>query len=213
MASERARVLTCFRRAALGVAGAVGVPLLACHALAQSAPGSVPDGNTTPPPATSSPSNPNYQPGFIDAFGRFIGDSAAKLGDSAAKLNSQLGSKLDSAKETLGEIGNQTSDAAKNAVGAAKDAVGAAKDTAGAIVGLPGERVADGRERCVTAANGGADCNPAAETMCRAKGFSGGRILDTRAEEKCPASVLLSGRLPKQGDCPTETFVTRAFCR
>ena len=44
------------------------------------------------------PPNPNYQPGFIDVFGRFIGESAVKL-------NSQL----KSTNETLGDLGNQTS--------------------------------------------------------------------------------------------------------
>ena len=34
-------------------------------------------------------------------------------------------------------------------------------------------------------------------TLCRAKGFATGRILDIEASRKCPAEVLLSGRVRK----------------
>jgi hypothetical protein len=74
-------------------------------------------------PPAAQPQNPGFRPGFIDAFGRFIDDSAAKL-------NSQL----KSTNETLGNIGSQTSGAAKDA---AIGAVGTARDAAGTIVGLP----------------------------------------------------------------------------
>jgi hypothetical protein len=181
--------------------------LLTLEAFAQPATTNLQDANSTPPAAAAPPPNSTFQPGFIDAFGRFIGDSAAKL-------NSQFNSHLD----TLGELGNQTSDAAKNAVksaveNAAKNAVGAAKDTAGAIAGLPGARFADGRERCAVATNGAADCHAAADAVCRGKGFTAGKILDTRSEQKCPARVWLSGHLPAEGECPLETFVTRAVCQ
>src|SRR5205807_10430085 len=94
-----------------------------------------------PPVAQPAPPPPtvNYQPGFIDVFGRFIGDSADKL-------NSQL----KSANQTLGDLGGQTSEAAKGAVGTAKDAA----DT---IIGLPNARIITGRERCAAAANGAPD--------------------------------------------------------
>jgi hypothetical protein len=150
------------------------------------------------PPAAGSP-NANYQPGFIDAFGRFIGDSAAKL-------NSQL----KSTSETLGNLGNRTTDAAKDA---AKGAVGAAKDAAGAIIALPNARVVTGREQCSAAANGAPDCRAAADAACRSKGFASGKSLDTQSAQKCPARVWLSGRPPAQGECSLETFVTRAVCQ
>jgi hypothetical protein len=146
------------------------------------------------PPVTQPPAA-NYQPGFIDVFGRFIGDSAAKL-------NSQL----KSANETLGDLGSQTSEAAKGAVGTARNA-------AGTIIGLPNARIVTGRERCTAAANGAPDCRAAADAACRAKGFASGRSLDTQSVQKCPARVWLSGRLPAEGECPLETFVTRAVCQ
>jgi hypothetical protein len=169
-------------------------------------PGAVPP--AAAPPATAPP-NAGYQPGFIDAFGRLIGESAAKL-------NSQI----KSTNETLGNLGNKTTDAAKDAIGTAKDAigtakdaVGTAKDAAGALVGLPSARIVTGRERCAAAANGAPDCRAAADAACRGKGFASGKILDTQSAQKCPARVWLSGRFPAEGDCQLETFVTRAVCQ
>ena len=150
-------------------------------------------------PPAAPPPNASYQPGFIDVFGRFIGESAAKL-------NSQFSSQLKSTNETLGNLGTQTTDAAKGAVGTAKDA-------AGAIIGLPSARIVTGRERCAVAANGAPDCRAAADAACRSKGFSSGKSLDTQSAQKCPARVWLSGRMPAEGDCQLETFVTRAVCQ
>jgi hypothetical protein len=53
----------------------------------------------------------------------------------------------------------------------------------------------------------------AAETLCRGKGFQGGKSLDTQSELKCPAKILLERRTPSAGECPTEIFVTRAMCQ
>jgi hypothetical protein len=157
-------------------------------------PSTAPKPPAAQPPAAQPPAA-NYQPGFIDVFGRFIGDSAAKLG-----------SQLRSANETLGDIGSQTGEAAKGAVGSARNA-------ADAIIGLPNARIVTGRERCTAAANGAPDCRAAADTACRSKGFASGKILDTQSAQKCPARVWLSGRLPAEGDCVLETFVTRAVCQ
>jgi hypothetical protein len=165
------------------------------------------------PPAAEQPAAqpPAAEPrGFIDAFGRFIGESAAKL-DSQIK----------STNEALGSLGSQTTDAAKDvakdavdtARDVAKDAVGTAKDAAGALIALPSARIVTGRERCATAANGAPDCRTAADAACRGKGFAAGRSLDTQSTQKCPARVWLSGRPPQDGDCQLETFVTRAVCQ
>lgn len=148
------------------------------------------------------PRNDASRPGFIDAFGHLVGDSAAQF-------NTQLGG----ARDALGELGRKTGDAAKNAVGAASKAVDAAKETAGQVVGLPNMRFADGHERCATTTNGAADCQAAAVAICRAKGFATGKLLDTQSLQKCPARVWLSGHLPGDGDCASETFATRAVCQ
>jgi type IV secretory pathway VirB10-like protein len=158
---------------------------------------------TTAQPTTAPPPSASYQPGFIDAFGRFIGESASKLN-----------SRLKSTNETLGNLSSQTTGAAKDAAeGAAQAAVGTAKQAAGAIIGLPSQHIVTGRERCAAAANGAPDCRTAADAACRAKGFAAGKSLDTQSAEKCPARVWLSGRLPADGDCQLETFVTRVVCQ
>jgi hypothetical protein len=158
---------------------------------------------TTAQPTTAQPPSASYQPGFIDAFGRFIGESASKLN-----------SRLKSTNETLGNLSSQTTGAAKDAAeGAAQAAVGTAKQAAGAIVGLPSQHIVTGRERCAAAANGAPDCRAAADAACRAKGFAAGKGLDTQSAQKCPARVWLSGRLPADGDCQLETFVTRVVCQ
>jgi hypothetical protein len=172
----------------------------AAQAAALQAPGAQPPAADTPvgePPPAGAP-DAGYQPGFIDAFGRFIGESAAKL-DSQIK----------STNEALSHLGSQTTDAAK---GVAKDAVGVAKDAA-ALIGLPNARIFTGRERCAAAANGAPDCRAAANTACRNKGFATGKSLDTQSTQSCPARVWLSGRPPQDGDCRLETFLTRAVCQ
>jgi hypothetical protein len=142
---------------------------------------------TAPPPAVQTP-DPNYKPGFIEAFGRWLQEGRAKF-DSQMK----------GAREKFGEFHNKAKENAKEAVGA--------------IAGLPNARAMNGHERCEVAPNGAPDCRNAANTICRGKGFQTGKILDSTSEEKCPARVFLSGRTPAAGECKTETFVTRAVCQ
>jgi hypothetical protein len=142
-------------------------------------------GNAQP---TALAPNPAFKPGFIDAFGRWLDEGATKLK-----------SDMQGAQEKVDKFGNQARDAAK--------------DATGAVMGLPNARVVTGRERCAPAQNGGPDCQAAANTVCRGKGFQTGKSLDTQSEQKCPAKVLLEGRAPNASECPTEIFVTRAMCQ
>lgn len=93
------------------------------------------------------------------------------------------------------------------------EALGSATDAAGALVGLPNARMVRGRERCPASANGAPDCNPAADALCRAKGFESGRGVDVNSARKCPARAWLSGRVPGEHECVVETFVTSAVCQ
>ncbi len=138
------------------------------------------------PPAAQAPS-PNYQPGFIDAVGRWLQEGAAKFK-----------SEMQGAKENIDKLGNQARDTAK--------------DVTGGILALPSSRVVTGRARCEAAQNGAPDCLAAANSVCRGKGFESGKSLDTQSEQKCPARLLLQGRPPNDTDCRTEIFVTRAVC-
>jgi hypothetical protein len=166
---------------------------LVTSALAQDArpPGEIPSQNTggpgANPPAASAP-NSIFRPGFIDAIGRWMDDGTAKFK-----------SDLQGAQKTFDQLADQTRDAAK--------------DATGAVMGLPNARIVPVRERCAVAQNGGPDCQTAASTACRGKGFQTGKSLDTQSEQKCPTQVLLKGRAPNDAECPTETFVTRALCQ
>jgi hypothetical protein len=142
-----------------------------------------------PPPTAQAPSPPTKQPGFIDSFGRWLEEGAARF-----KTDMQ------SAQEKLDKLGNQAREATK--------------DATDAVVGLPNTRIVIARERCATASNGAADCQTAATTLCRGKGFATGKSLDTQSEQKCNSGrLLLEGRAPSSADCPTQTFVTRAMCQ
>ncbi len=153
------------------------------------------------PPAEPAP-DPDFKPGFLEALGRWFGDSRSVI-------DGQLKSTEDALKNTqdaLGGLGTRATDSAK-------DAASAAREAAGAIAGLPFTRVVTGRERCTLAPNGGSDCAPAANALCRGKGFGAGLGLDITSAQKCPAWIWLSGRSPAEGECAVETFVTRAVCQ
>jgi len=171
---------------------AIAAALIAFQCLAQDAKPEPQAGAGGPP---ASESSDDFRPGPIEALGRL-------MKDSAAKLNSQL----NHAHEALGDIGNQTGDAAKGAADNAKNA-------ADAIIGLPNTRIVASHEACAAAANGAPDCRAAADAACRGKGFGSGKVLDTQTTQKCPAWVWLSGRPPPDGACSRETFVTQAACQ
>jgi hypothetical protein len=164
-------------------------PSQAPNQVPSQAPGLLPSlavpGLFPPPPLLP---NLSPQPGLIETFGRWLDEGTTKFK-----------SDMQRAQETFDKLGNQTFDAAK--------------DATGAVVGLPNARVVSARERCAPAQNGSPDCQAAAETLCRGKGFQSGKSLDTQSELKCPAKILLERRTPNEGECPTEIFVTRAMCQ
>jgi hypothetical protein len=127
---------------------------------------------------------PSFQPGFIDAIGRWLEEGTSKLKSG-----------VQGAREQVDELGSKAREAAKDATGAV------------------GARAVTARERCAPAANGAPDCQAAAVTLCRGKGFQTGKSLDTQTEQKCSGKFLLEGRAPNATDCPTELFVTRATCQ
>jgi hypothetical protein len=131
----------------------------------------------------------------LDVFGRWIEGSISDLNSGISGARGQFGKAGDVAK------------------GAAGTAAGVAKDAAGAIANLPGARMAEGREKCVIAANGSPDCYAAATLICKSKGYGEGKSVDTQSAQKCSARVWISGRSPKEGECATETYVIRAVCQ
>ena len=70
-----------------------------------------------------------------------------------------------------------------------------------------------GRQVCVTAPNGAPDCQAAAETLCKAKGYTTGKSIDFTSSQRCPARVWAAGRQANEAECTTETFISRAMCQ
>jgi hypothetical protein len=168
------------------VAGA-GFLLSVVSALAQDA---KPEGevasSSAAPAATPAPPAP--QSGLIDAFGRWLEEGAASFRSG-----------VKDAQDKFDKFSKEARDATKEATGT--------------VLGLPNSRVLAVRERCAVASNGAPDCQTAALALCRGKGFTSGKSIDTRAEQKCPPRLLLQGKPPNDADCATETYITRAMCQ
>jgi hypothetical protein len=159
--------------------------------LAQAAPGQ--ERQAAPDNAATQTRPRASAPGLLHALGRWFDESLANIG-----LN-----------DTHGPLG----DAAARTGEAAKDAADAAMGAAEVVVRLPSTRIVTARQRCDLAGNGAPDCQAAANTVCRSKGFWSGRSVDIESAQKCPAQVWLSRRSPAPGECALETFVTRAICQ
>ena len=92
----------------------------------------------------------------------------------------------------------------------AKDA---AKDATDTLSRLATPSMVTGRLACPASANGAPDCQAAAISACRGKGFNTGQPVDIRTAEKCTTSLWVSGQNPASTDCPAETVVLRASCQ
>src|SRR5205814_9694209 len=112
---------------------------------------------------------------------------------------SDLKSGMQGAQDRLEQLGRQAQETTKGVTGA--------------VAGLPNARMVTAQERCPVAPNGAPDCQTAATSLCRGKGFQVGKIVDTKTEQKCSGRFLLEGRSPNSSDCASEIFVTRAVCQ
>ena len=166
-----------------------------------------PDHPTAPTGGSLPPQPPPVEKrGFLNEFGHWwrqsFGDFHGKMDAARQKLDAFNSKQHENAERAV----NATADAVKNAAGAAKDA-------AAAVARLPGTRVLDLHERCQAAPNGAPDCKAAAMKACQNSGFNSGRPIDIVTSRDCPAAVLLSGRMPAEGECPDETSILRAVCQ
>jgi hypothetical protein len=163
---------------------------------------------STPPPNGAFPAQPPPAPphGFINSVGGWWHRSVADFGATMKAARQKL-------QNFNAQQNNAAKDAATTTQQALKDAAQASKDAASALVGLPHTRVLELRERCAVAANGAPDCGAAATNACRQKGFNSGKPIDIRTSRECPATVVLSGRMPTEGECPDETVILSAVCQ
>jgi hypothetical protein len=206
MVTLLARALSVFA----GAAPAATLLLFACAALAQGgpqspgqqSPGSSPapptqilpeprldvapatDPQAVPPPAPEQP--PTGAPGLLGEIGRWFDQSIDNMNNG-----------LNSARETVGSLGDKAGEAAKNA--------------ATTVTRIPTTPIVSGREHCVRTGNGGPDCGAAANVLCRSKGYSGGTSLHIQSEQKCPVWGWIAGDKPV-GKCGSETYITSAVC-
>jgi hypothetical protein len=179
--------------------GAAALPF-ACAAFAQSTPqlGVAPAAQPEPVPPEAQPPAlppeaqpaPPSRPGLFGAIGRWVDTS---IGTVTWGWNS--------ARDAVGGLGDQASEAAKGAA-----------DAASKVVRIPAASIVAGRQHCIRTATGGPDCLAATAALCRSKGYSGGTSLHIQSEQKCPVWGWIAGEKPV-GKCGTETFVTSAMCR
>jgi hypothetical protein len=180
------------------VPGAVAV-VFACAAAAQNAPapqpGAAPAGTQYQQEVATDAAPPQpHRPGLFGTLGRWLDDS---VGGVAAGWSN--------ARDTVGNIGSQATDAAKGAAGVARDA-------AATVARIPAGSLVSGRQHCVRTGSGGPDCFAATEALCRQKGYTSGTSIHIQSEQKCPVWGWISGE-KTVGKCNTETYVTSAMCR
>ena len=167
------------------LAALAGTLLLLCSLAAAQ------DTGPNPPAREAAPA---HQPGMLEGVGRWFKDSY-----------NRLSSNVEGARDSISSFGER-------AGSAAKDAAAAARDAAGAVAKLPNSRIVETRERCAVAANGAPDCQSAAESVCKGKGYATGSSFEIQSAQKCSARTWLSGR-PDRSACDMESFVTRALCQ
>ncbi len=170
------------RRAALAALAVAAVALLPAAAAAR---------DKTSGPAVE-------EPGFFQSIGRWFD-----------RQTETISATFGGARSTVVEFGHEAGIAASKTVDHAGDV---AKGAADVVTRLPTTRIVSGHEKCLVAPNGAPDCGPAADAVCRAKGFKSGSSMDMTTAEVCPPKVWLAGRSTGPG-CHTETFVSRALCR
>ena len=128
--------------------------------------------------------------------------------------------KLKDARGTFEDLGKTSKEAAKGAATATqeamKNAVDVGKDAAGVVVRLPNTRLIEMRERCDKAPNGAPDCAAAVANGCRAKGFTGGKLLEVSSAITCRRRRRCRGKSPSKSSVPWKRsspapFVSKGF--
>lgn len=141
-----------------------------------------------PPPAAEAPRKEN----FFEAVGRWWDKSSADFKQSVEEQSAKW-RELNAKNEK-----------------AAKDAVAASREAAEAFQNLSKVRMVEGRQVCEIAANGSPDCQTAAETFCRTKGFKTGKSADITTSRKCSIRGMLHR---DASECKVETVMIKAACQ
>jgi len=78
--------------------------------------------------------------------------------------------------------------------------------------GPPMSRIVYGSERCMIAPEGGADCKDAARQICKSRGFSSGRAVDTASISSCRPQSFAELHRAEGLYCQTKHQVTASLC-
>jgi hypothetical protein len=146
------------------------------------------------PPAQAAPEDNNP----FSAIGRWFEQGAAQFRSHMQGAKDQMDADFDKAASSGKAFGDK--------------AVEVGKTTGAAMVAPLTARVVNGREPCAATRNGAADCQVAAETLCKKQGYATGKSMDFTSAEQCPPKVYLT-RDPARTGCTTVTFVNRAMCQ
>ena len=142
------------------------------------------------------PAQPPKKDGFFDALGKWWDQSAADFDANLKKMKSDIDAANERNAKALRE--------------ATQGAATATKEATDALTKLSTSRIVEGKERCTLAPNGSPDCGPAAEQICKAKGYKTGQSANIESARKCSARALITRN---EQDCTNETIVTRAACQ
>jgi hypothetical protein len=155
-----------------------------------------PQGQPAPQPQPAQPETPPKKDGFFDALGKWWDKSAADFDANLKKMKTDI----DAANERNAKAMRE----------ATQGAATATKEATDALTKLSTSRIVEGKERCALAPNGSPDCGPAAEQICKAKGYKTGQSANIESARKCSARALLTR---DESGCTNETIVTRAACQ
>jgi hypothetical protein len=133
--------------------------------------------------------------------------SLAPQPPAAPPAGSAVGSSRPGLLDKLGDLLRDSADGVSTGL---KDINKGTLDT---LTNIPMAGFASGRALCPRSANGAPDCYAATEKLCKDKGYTTGRSLDTESAETCNPRIYLPGYQRKAGDCRLDTFVTRAACQ
>jgi hypothetical protein len=181
-----------------GRGGAVLVALILLGAIASIGQTQAQTAPAEPPPSASlAPQSPPAAPGNVTP------------GSDAPPSSSRPG--------LIDKLGDWLRDSAEGVSSGLKDTQQRIQDinkgTLDTLTSIPVAGFASGRALCPRSANGAPDCYAATDTLCKEKGYTTGRSLDTESSETCNPRIFLPGYQRKPGDCRTDTFVTRAACQ
>ena len=155
-----------------------------------------PPGQPAPQAQPAQPETPPKKDGFFDALGKWWDKSAADFDANLKKMKTDI----DAANERNAKAMRE----------ATQGAATATKEATDALTKLSTSRIVEGKERCTLAPNGSPDCGPAAEQICKAKGYKTGQSANVESARKCSARALLTR---DESGCTNETIVTRAACQ